>query len=487
MEGPINDTGTVHPLFPFNFSKGRSKVTNKLINTAVIFLLLHTVSRAQLSPGDLNRVHKHLEGLGQCTQCHEIGNKAFDAKCLSCHDLLGERVREKKGLHANPGYVDCSECHMDHLGRDFEMIHWPDGRDAFDHDLTGFSLVGRHRDRDCADCHNSRQMTAAARTKLKDHEKDLARTFLGLTATCSSCHQNVHGPAQEDCATCHQPEGWKPARGFDHDTAAFALVGAHSDLACDKCHARTEKGLVFQPLAFDTCLSCHADQHGPQLSRDCLTCHVMDGWRPPSRFDHARADFALTGAHIKTDCLACHDQQITLAGGHRTTRYTGLASGQCTDCHKDKHAGRFGDDCSSCHNTEAWGQYSRKRFDHGLTRYPLEGRHVKVACEACHKPGADPYTPAFDDCSDCHSDAHRGQLTAGVNRTGCEACHDVTGFTPALFSLERHDTTDFPLKGSHRAVPCFSCHDGGKAPRGQSSWRFHFDRADCLACHENPH
>ena len=54
---------------------------------------------------------------------------------------------------------------MEHQGRDFELVFWGErGREAFDHALTGFSLLGRHARLRCDDCHRSRQERAKARS-----------------------------------------------------------------------------------------------------------------------------------------------------------------------------------------------------------------------------------------------------------------------------------------------------------------------------------
>ena len=81
---------------------------------------------AQLSPGDLSQAHSHLEGLSNCTKCHEIGKKVVATKCLSCHSILKERIDNKKGLHANVGYEDCFDCHSEHHGRKYQLIYWQD-------------------------------------------------------------------------------------------------------------------------------------------------------------------------------------------------------------------------------------------------------------------------------------------------------------------------------------------------------------------------
>ncbi|MBL8221877.1 MAG: hypothetical protein JNL62_21755, partial [Bryobacterales bacterium] len=44
----------------------------------------------------------------------------------------------------------------------------------------------------------------------------------------------------------------------------------------------------------------------------------------------------------------------------------------------------------------------------------------------------------------------------------------------------------FPLKGSHAAVPCDSCHKASSGAASQKT-NFHFAGLDCKACHKDPH
>jgi hypothetical protein len=94
----------------------------------------------------------------------------------------------------------------------------------------------------------------------------------------------------------------------------------------------------------------------------------------------------------------------------------------------------------------------------------LRGGHVGVACRSCHGPF--PGQPArfkglpFGACTDCHEDAHLGQLKpiAPAKVVACDTCHTVGGFTPARYELEKHAKTQFPLAGAHVAAACRGCH-----------------------------
>ena len=442
-------------------------------------LIVSTTASAQLSPGDLHRSHADLEGLGKCTSCHAIGSKDFDKQCLACHTVLAERIEAGGGLHARPEFARCQDCHVDHQGRDFEMIFWGEaGIEGFDHDQTGFTLEGAHTKSACRDCHKTEYI--AEPEVLTAAGKDLTRTFLGLRVDCASCHENVHGDQMSvDCASCHQTDAWSPAPGFDHDGTAFPLVGKHADARCSACHGEDEDARVFAVTGFEACSSCHNDVHRGQLGSDCSVCHDEERWVPAPKFDHSRADFTLTGKHTEVACAECHPEQGELV------RYVPIAADRCVDCHTDIHEARLGDRCEDCHQTASWSLVDTAGFDHAATRYPLEGRHGEVGCATCHTASRGVRGFPFATCDDCHADVHLGQLTVTADTT-CEGCHTVLGFLPPDFPIARHEETDFPLVGSHAAVPCFLCHVETEID-GQMTNRYRFDETGCVDCHEDVH
>ena len=384
----------------------------------VLLLLVGTSGLlAQFSPGPLSRFHADLEGTENCFQCHERGKRIARERCLGCHKALKARIEAGEGLHARPEYQTCERCHVEHHGRDFELVYWKGGMEAFDHSLTGFLLEGKHQKVPCRDCHKPAFIRDPQVREAKKEALD--RTFLGLSRECLSCHRDEHrGQFQRPCLDCHTMEGWKPASRFDHNTAAFRLTGKHKDVPCAQCHPTVE------------------DRRFPD-------------------------DFEFV-------------------------RFTGLAFRRCTDCHEDVHRGKFGTNCTKCHSTAGWKQVKPSAFDHSLTRFPLEGKHADLKCEACHKPGRPLRIERFERCTDCHEDYHRGQFRNRPQQGACEECHTVEGWTPAQFTLQDHRQTDFPLEGAHIAVPCRTCHK--KEPLdGVITLRFRFVSTRCMDCHPDPH
>jgi hypothetical protein len=169
-------------------------------------------------------------------------------------------------------------------------------------------------------------------------------------------------------------------------------------------------------------------------------------------------------AHVKQEetCANCHDRSNV-----RTQ------SSLCVDCHKDiaedlrQHTGYHGrmpnagvGECRACH-TEHKGREAdivhlgRTQFDHALTDFPLEGAHIGLTCESCHRRG-DAWRKAPLGCVGCHKadDVHRGQLTQS-----CAECHSSLSWSGGRFD---HEKTTYKLNGAHVSESCDSCHVGGR-------------------------
>jgi len=122
-------------------------------------------------------------------------------------------------------------------------------------------------------------------------------------------------------------------------------------------------------------------------------------------------------------------------------------------------------------------------FDHSVTDYPLEGKHQGIECKKCHKRRfTDPIN--FTSCSNCHADYHKGEFVKNGQSPDCVECHSLEhGFDYSLFTVEKHQKTDFPLEGAHLATPCFACHVSEQEDR----WTFHNKGTACVDCHEDIH
>jgi len=479
-----------------------------------------------LSPGPLGRGHADLEGLGKCTSCHELGEGVEGARCLKCHQELDGLIKKKRGLHAKLGGRECTSCHQDHNGRKAELSDWGGTKKKLDHKRTGWPLKGKHAAAECGACHRALLVQQAKlKTRLK---KNAESTFLGLGTQCTSCHFDEHrGQLGKKCGSCHDEKSFAPASGFEHKES-WKLRGAHARIECKECHpskADTARSKVLPPARADGyahydigkpkyCTTCHRDVHHGKFGRRCERCHDETSWRrirgtPGDVGFHDKTRFPLLGKHRQAKCEGCHPRA---ANGSMKTK--GLRFATCADCHLDAHLGQLADSrvsCEPCHDVNGYypPRYAIER--HQKARFPLEGAHRAVACNACHpadSAGLMSRVPKrlrrakgevrgnelinftrfvfpdkkLDRCVSCHRDPHRGQFSRGKEQKRCESCHTVTSFRETDIDHER-DTT-FSLKGKHQKVACAACHranerDGPILYRGAPK--------SCSGCHTDPH
>lgn len=448
-----------------------------------LFVFYANSIMAQISPGDLTSAHAHLEGIANCTKCHVLGDKVTNAKCLDCHKEIKSRIDFNKGYHASSEVKgkDCFACHSEHHGRSFEIVRFDE--DRFNHNLTGYPLTGAHMSQDCKACHNDEHITNEELRKKK-------QTYLGLSTECISCHQDVHqGTLTTNCASCHNTAVFQPAALFDHSKTSFPLKGRHRTVDCRSCHeVETRNGQEFQRFAgvpFNSCADCHNDVHDNRFGRNCKECHNEESFfsfSGKSAFNHNQTEFPLLGKHRQLDCAACHKTGDQVTAENVFKDYSGKNFHQCQTCHKDPHENKFGQDCKSCHSEESFFKIRNiDKFDHSLTSFELVGRHQQVDCRKCHENRlTDPVPHAR--CADCHEDFHDGQFVSQNNLIrDCAECHTEHGFEGSTYTIEQHNTTDFPLTGSHLATPCFSCH------LKKEEWTFRDIGTKCNDCHIDIH
>lgn len=227
----------------------------------------------------------------------------------------------------------------------------------------------------------------------------------------------------------------------------------------------------------------------------CSACHSTSGWKAKEpepgedgapKFDHSKTGFPLTGSHVKTPCVGCHD-------GKRTVKR------QCVSCHTDSHRARLGEQCDRCHTPAAWR--NTKPLDmHRMTRFPLTGMHVLTDCTECHRRASEhQWTGAPIDCFACHEKDYRRPDLRPVHNGSvagqpafprdCSLCHRALAWAPAKFDAAiitgnsriplvqqappSHDVK-FPIRfGSHKTATCDDCHQQMAMPR----------QVRCVGCH----
>lgn len=182
-----------------------------------------------------------------CRDCHrgELYDKDIDTRCIACH--------KQDDVHNNQQGERCERCHDD--GGWGEKI-------VFDHDLTGFPLIGLHAVAPCEECH-------------------LTAGFKDTKSECVACHRGDDKHEErlgKDCGLCHNPNDWKRWR-FDHDTQTdYKLDGAHQELDCHACHTRAARNDL---KITQRCGDCHRrdDVHDGRFGASCERCHVTKSFK----------------------------------------------------------------------------------------------------------------------------------------------------------------------------------------------------------------
>lgn len=458
-------------------------------------ILLPLTVFAQLSPGKLHNSHAELEGLTNCKKCHGTKQQIRPESCLACHKLLAEQISKKAGLHGKKGYDKCEVCHVEHHGRDYQLVYWPEGKDNFEHAITGYVLEGKHKKLKCDQCHQAKNIIK--KSLLLNNGKDLEKTFLGLNRECLSCHTDEHRQQMDSkCLNCHSMDNWIPAPGFDHNKTQFNLTGRHKNTACDKCHAHITDNKYhdntgyskYKNIPHNVCTDCHQDFHNNKFGRDCQKCHSTLGWRQVNQqaFDHSRTRYPLKGKHVLVNCQKCHPPGRST----KIVRYQ-----KCSDCHINYHIGQFKTDtahkdCQQCHTVDGFSPSTFSLAQHEQTNYPLKGGHLATPCVLCHTKlnGDTPnQTTRFrfgsTQCQECHKNPHGNQVEKYLTTNGCEYCHHISSWRNVSFD---HTKTKYPLTGRHQAAQCSGCHVAQKDGENVV-YQFMAVETNCQNCHDDIH
>ena len=459
-------------------------------------LLFATAKPAQaqietvIMPGKVIEAHAEYEE--DCANCHQRFERSKQpALCLDCHEEIAGDIDTKSGFHGKDRRASrsaCANCHTDHEGRDADIVGLEPG--SFDHELTDFQLLGKHAENQCKDCHQPEQRHRDTPSDcFSCHEDDDPHderlgtqcndchkptdwldvkfdhdttgypligkhlepacldchtddTFTNTPTTCFGCHaeDDAHdGRSGNECGNCHKPTDWLDT-SFDHarDTD-FILDGKHAEQTCEACHSEDP----FSDQLSTMCFACHEkdDNHEAHFGEQCNTCHVTAGW-PDVRFDHAvDTGHALLGKHAEAECTACHLEPV----------FDVPLESECLACHEEDepHEQSLGTACKDCHNELTW--QDEVFFDHGLTQFPLLGKHEQAECDACHDSHV--FRDAPEACIDCH---RNDEPHNGFFGTNCGFCHNPVAWPE--WSFDHNLQTDFPLTGAHADADCESCH-----------------------------
>ncbi len=341
---------------------------------------------------DFALVGQHLNV--DCINCHRMekrSGKDFQRftdidfqNCTSCHE----------DVHNNKFGNNCTECHSE------QSFLVAGSLTNFNHEMTGFQLLGKHKIVDCKQCH------VASFTSPIPHTK------------CSSCHQDYHNKefannvGSPDCVECHTVNGFSGSLYTieKHNQGTFPLEGAHLATPCFACHKQEIKW-EFRNIG-ERCVDCHEDVHEGYISekyypdQSCENCHSVSSWQE-NKFNHDLTEFKLLGAHSKQNCMACHiADEENYDNKYENFQYLSM---DCWKCHEDEHRQQFAKDgvtdCRTCHEFENW---NTTNFDHNQTAFKLDGKHLDVDCTTCHKEIEEEgeifvlYKIKNFECIDCH-------------------------------------------------------------------------------------
>lgn len=208
----------------------------------------------------------------------------------------------------------------------------------------------------------------------------------------------------------------------------------------------------------------------------------------------------LSQSHFKfeglSNCTKCH-----LLG-------KGLSNEKCFDCHleikirvqnnKGYHSSSDvrGKNCWECHSEHNGRNFNlirldKKNFNHSLTGYVLNGRHLEISCESCHNKSfikdemvlkkSFSFLGLNRNCNSCHNDFHN--KSAGND---CENCHNTISFKSNI-NFD-HSKTSFELKGSHQKLDCVNCHKRTYLSNNKEALIFKSKKKpSCVDCHEDIH
>lgn len=381
--------------------------------------------------------------------------------CWSCHLPTKQNIpliKVRKPAHnfkfsreKDPNL--CANCHVTVHGKQFQpefvqkscaTCHTPNGFELsklldFNHNQTDFKITGAHQKfaKNCVQCHKPTRDIVLPTKPPKVGKRFI---FPGeKRGYCENCHANEHKNmfdpkfSSQPCVACHTTTAFSQRKAFDHKKTDFELKGKHQKVKCAECHTPTRerfkggdqgpKGKYeFPEMKKKDCAACHTDPHKGGNGPKCSSCHTEEGWKSTSG---ASGDFhknmQLVGVHLLTDCKSCHSVGRMLRG----------TSQECSTCHikEDNHNGQL-PHCGECHLQNFWNQ---TKFDHNLTRFPLQGAHRVTDCRSCHNQGV--YQGLPTDCRSCHfQDAARVTTPEHVSprRFPCERCHSQFQFQGAV-------------------------------------------------------
>jgi hypothetical protein len=369
---------------------------------------------------------------------------------------LYNQIFAQQNPHENNIKLGCLTCH--------NVSNWNDiSQNNFEHNITGFPLLGAHQSLNCVSCH-------------------ISLKFSEVNSNCSGCHTDVHmSELGQVCNNCHSEQRWDDRTTFTlfHSQTDFPLTGVHTNLDCESCHYREQhRQYANTPVE---CAGCHLDlfmsSSNPNhlkawFDLNCQKCHLASfrGWNI-SIFIHSDI-FPLSGGHANISCTECHGQEYN------------ILKVECMDCHQtafessfnpNHNAFGFSRDCGQCHTGIRW---ERTLFNHfNVSGFALEGRHKNAFCIDCHHNNQLSGWPV--ECSGCHLAEYNLSINPNHQDASfpitCDNCHYTFNWDKVKWN---HDAEYFPIySGKHQNEwdNCTDCHLVSE----------NYAQFECIYCHEH--
>lgn len=267
---------------------------------------------------------------------------------------------------------------------------------------------------------------------------------------------------------------------------------------------RNNERMKAKPFALSMILKSKLLMSALALSLSLFSMHVIADVSgttqpPPDNFTHLKTGFPLTGAHLNTECAACHLDGVfkgtprNCSGCHskgmRITAATMplnhlVTNDPCETCHTNtvtfigarfNHGNAQPGYCTTCHN----GQIAA-----GKPSSHSGGLRVTDSCERCHRtiawiPSRFNHTGIMP--GTCATQCHNGILAAGKpgshttalkSTSACDTCHRFSAWFPTFYN---HTSV---VPGS-----CQTCHNGATATSKPSNHTGLKASLSCDQCH----
>ena len=343
----------------------------------------------------------------KCSACHQQAFRAVgDQVCIGCHKDAAGAADTRHEQYAMPDTLHCSDCHMEHKGK------------------NGLAMPNSAR---CVACHAALKQRMS-KTQLAD-ASDFAVDHPAFRIGMARLGGEVNMIVPDDKTPLVEESGLK----FSHKLhlAEKGIEGSRTNIVmrCADCHRLEDSGEHFKPI---------------DMKRDCQQsgCHRMfypepvDGQAlhgPVSSITHFVRDFYLNeittqpsasypecgkpggkSAHKTLECADKLTQRLLVTSVFRKDQ-------GCGECHEITQLGDTPED---------W-QFARVRIERDW--YPTSvfshAKHNAAECSACHdkkdsKTSADISMPVLAKCRECHDGGKAGKYKVA---SACDSCHRFHG------------------------------------------------------------